>query len=479
MFLTYNFGERWIERLAKRYISASENPIIFADILGPFDKLLQTFTSEGRTIEAAEAISIDEYQEKEYSAVLLGSSLLSLEGEEALRLIDRFFSNTGLLLLALKPGQDHSWDYRELSSHLPPNHLSYTWEDTHYYAAANPNVEGAEEALSKAFLPSIAVYGYYYNHGEEKLKKFLNSAAEADEIILCNGGFSENARLEADAFQQTHPHFQSHRIYLSPWRHDDAKNTALALVSPDIDICISLHADQYLEKGWKRILQSQWEYGVTRYSHDSAILNENGDELKGKENSVHHRFGYTWRQPIHETLVNYIPEIEKSLSFFTVYQELPQRKTHDLTLLKAAVKENKSDWKAWGYLAACYADINLLQEGESALMNGLRTEGSDQAFLYFIDYQLAKKVKDVRRALISLNLSIAHLSERRDYYAEKAAFLFQLEKYFEAMLAYKEAENLNIRVPDHHDLPWVWGSKFEELGMLIKDKLAKEGFGDE
>src|SRR5258708_33154724 len=49
-----------------------------------------------------------------------------------------------------------------------------------------------------------------------------------------------------------------HRISIRPWRFDDARNAAMALIPADVDVCCTMDMDRFLEPGWRAKLEAAW-----------------------------------------------------------------------------------------------------------------------------------------------------------------------------------------------------------------------------
>ena len=89
----------------------------------------------------------------------------------------------------------------------------------------------------------------------------------------------------------------------SPWRFDTARNTALAMLPQDIDLCIALDMDEVLQPGWREALEAI-PTGTTRPRY-KYIWSWNPDGTEGLTyggDKIHTRHGYTWKHPVHEVL---------------------------------------------------------------------------------------------------------------------------------------------------------------------------------
>ena len=99
----------------------------------------------------------------------------------------------------------------------------------------------------------IAVYGICKNE-RTFVERCLHSARDADVIVFCDTGSTDGTWELLQNFD--HPNKVVTQISVSPWRFDDARNVALMLCPPDVDLCISLDADEELAVGWREKLEA-------------------------------------------------------------------------------------------------------------------------------------------------------------------------------------------------------------------------------
>lgn len=95
----------------------------------------------------------------------------------------------------------------------------------------------------------IAVYTITKNE-EQFIKRWADSCADADHRLIVDTGSTDNTVSEAIASGCSVA-----SIAIKPWRFDDARNAALALLPEDIDYCIALDADEVLVPGWRQALE--------------------------------------------------------------------------------------------------------------------------------------------------------------------------------------------------------------------------------
>jgi glycosyltransferase involved in cell wall biosynthesis len=133
--------------------------------------------------------------------------------------------------------------------------------------------------------------------------KFMEASKDADIVLVCDTGSTDGTveRLrELGAVV--------HCIKQQPWRFDVPRNTALNLIPSDIDICLSIDLDEYLQPNWVEAIDVEWQKSngqLKRISYD-YIWNWLDDgvtpDIRFYADKIHHRHGYFWRHPCHETL---------------------------------------------------------------------------------------------------------------------------------------------------------------------------------
>ena len=96
---------------------------------------------------------------------------------------------------------------------------------------------------------TYCVYAISKNE-EQFVRRFCKSAQDADYILVADTGSSDGTSTLARECGAI-----VHDIFISPWRFDLARNSALALIPRSVDICISLDLDEVLEPGWKEKIE--------------------------------------------------------------------------------------------------------------------------------------------------------------------------------------------------------------------------------
>lgn len=101
-----------------------------------------------------------------------------------------------------------------------------------------------------------------------------------------------------------HHGINPHRITITPWRFDRARNVALALTPADADACWSLDLDEQPQPGWRDAIEQHWRPELTRLRY-KFIWNWNPDGTPGITyygDKLHARNDSSWHLPAHEYL---------------------------------------------------------------------------------------------------------------------------------------------------------------------------------
>lgn len=136
----------------------------------------------------------------------------------------------------------------------------------------------------------IAVYAISKNE-EQFVKRFCESAKDADMVLIADTGSTDNTVAEAKKYGAT-----VHNIAVTPWRFDIARDVALCLLPADIDVCISLDLDEELQEGWREEIERVWQADTTRLRYKFDW----GCGIAFYYEKIHHRKGYHWHHPCHE-----------------------------------------------------------------------------------------------------------------------------------------------------------------------------------
>jgi glycosyltransferase involved in cell wall biosynthesis len=187
----------------------------------------------------------------------------------------------------------------------------------------------------------VAVYTIALNE-EQFVQQWLESSKDADYRIILDTGSTDNTVYEAEIFGA-----YVYQASIKPWRFDDARNAALALVPANVDYCIALDMDEVLVPGWREELEKAHEQGWTRPRY-KYVWSWNADGSEGLVyggDKIHARHGYRWRHPVHEVITP--DRIEETQGWTGIeirhFPDGTKSRGQYFPLLELAVKEDPTD----------------------------------------------------------------------------------------------------------------------------------------
>ena len=194
---------------------------------------------------------------------------------------------------------------------------------------------GEKGSVMKAAIYTIAL------NEEQFVERWYESAKDADYLLIADTGSTDGTVEKARALG-----INVVSIKVAPWRFDDARNAALALLPEDIDMCVSLDMDELITPGWKEVLTEAWERGINRprYKHIWSFNEDGTPGLEFSYDHIHGRKGFRWRHPVHECIYNYgdVEEKQEWLDGIETHHHPDPTKSRSqyLPLLAMSVKED-------------------------------------------------------------------------------------------------------------------------------------------
>lgn len=203
--------------------------------------------------------------------------------------------------------------------------------------------------------------------------QFMEASKDADYILVCDTGSTDGTperlrELGAIVYD----------IRQKPWRFDIPRNTALNLIPHDVDICLSIDLDEFLQPGWKDALENAWNESngtIKRIAYDYIWSWKADDtpDVRFYADKVHHRYGYQWRHPCHETLywIGEGSEVKVTVPKMVLHHRPDKNKSRGqyLGLLKIAVTEDPTNDRMSHYYAR---ELMFYQQHEAAIAEFLR-----------------------------------------------------------------------------------------------------------
>lgn len=308
----------------------------------------------------------------------------------------------------------------------------------------------------------IAVYAIARDESQH-VDRFMASVADADIVVVADTGSRDSTPQRLGQRGAL-----VHSISIDPWRFDDARNAALALVPADVAVCISLDLDEVLQPGWRAALEAAWVLGTTRLRYP-FVASWNADGTPGitfRNNRVHARAGYRWRLPIHEVVEWYGPGDERvaDCDDFVVHHRPDEQKSRGsyLLLLEAAGREAPQDPRLSHYLGREYFYHGRHADCVRELQRCLDLPGNTWAA------QRAEACRLIGKSLDALQQFDAsppwywratlERPEQREPWVDLAAALYHRGDYAGGYYAAGRALAISDRASDYFNEPGAWGA---------------------
>lgn len=301
----------------------------------------------------------------------------------------------------------------------------------------------------------IAVYAISKNE-EMFVERFCNSAKDADLILIADTGSTD---LTADLAQDCGA--QVHEINITPWRFDDARNAALALIPPDIDVCVSLDLDEELQPGWREEIERVWTEGTTRLRYGFDW----GAGIIFKYEKIHARRGYRWTHPCHEYPIPYlIDEKYAETDMLMVIHKPDNTKSRGqyLPLLEMSVKEDPNDPRNAFYYARELSFhsrwVESIHECERYLALPGANWPNERCYAYRVMSRCYSELGDWNNAIRCARLGVIEAPYTREPWCEIAKLAYQRHQWAECYGAAMSALAITDRELVYTVDPEVWGA---------------------
>jgi glycosyltransferase involved in cell wall biosynthesis len=205
----------------------------------------------------------------------------------------------------------------------------------------------------------VAVYTIALNE-EQFVKRWAESAKDADYLLIADTGSTDRTIEIATSLG-----INVINVSVSPWRFDDARNSALHALPIDVDYCVALDMDEVLLPGWKKELGKALKQGVTRprYTYTWSWNEDGTPGLQYGGDKIHARKGYRWKHPVHEVIT--ADRTVETQGWYKLeihhYPDNTKSRGQYLPLLELSVKEDPHDDRNAFYFARELYFNNMLE----------------------------------------------------------------------------------------------------------------------
>jgi len=314
----------------------------------------------------------------------------------------------------------------------------------------------------------IAVYTIALNE-EQFVKRWYESAKNADYLLIADTGSSDQTKKIAEDLG-----INVYSISILPWRFDDARNAALALIPSDIDYCISLDMDEVLSDNWREELE-KINPNTTRPIHRLVTsFDENGNPgVEFDALRIHSRNGHRWKYPIHESVTFYgIDEVRQDVDIKIYhYPDNNKSRSQYLPLLELAAQEDPLSDRCAHYYArelfyyGRYAEAAKEFKRHLSLSSAFWKPERCESMRYIAKCEPEEKERWLR-------LAIAECPERREPYVDLAQHFYEIADWHKV----KEYSELSLNIKEkflgYFCESDAWGWKPHDLLALANYNLG-------
>ncbi|HLK13205.1 MAG TPA: hypothetical protein VKT78_00235 [Fimbriimonadaceae bacterium] len=317
----------------------------------------------------------------------------------------------------------------------------------------------------------VAIYTIALNEAANA-ERWAESAADADYRIVADTGSTDDTvqrLIQAGVIV--------HRIAIRPWRFDDARNAAMALIPDDVDICGTMDMDRWLAPGWRAALEAAWTPQATalfcRTTYRPSV-NDPTPIRSWPAKNFHARWGYAFRRPVHEALVYSGGEEACVGSDDIVMYEVqdlnkPTRQQY-LPLMERAHEEDPHDSQICLWLGREYMWANRHDEGVALLERYLSLPTSTWSEERAEAMRFIARMRP-ERALFWLDRARTEAPHRREIWLDLAERLHADEDWLNLFWACANGIGKTRRTNSYLDDGSSWGFRLYDLGAIAAWRL--------
>ena len=394
-----------------------------------------------------------------WDAAIAGDVLEHMTKEEAQALLAKLRERCDYVIVSIPIGH---YPQDEYEGNPYERHVKDNWSDAEVREAFGEPLYGEVDGEIGVYvygdkpLPlKICVYAISKNE-EMFVERFCESAKDADLIMIADTGSTDRTVELAQQCGALIP-----EIAITPWRFDDARNAALALIPRDVDVCVSLDLDEELQPGWREEIERVWTPGITRLRYGFDW----GAGIVFKYEKIHARHGYRWTHPCHEYPIPYmIDERYADTDMLMVIHKPDPTKSRGqyLPLLEMSVREDPVDPRNAFYYARELSFHGqwrrAIEECERYLALPGANWPNERCYAYRVMSRCYNELGDWDNAIKSARLGVIEAPHTREPWCEIAKLAYQRHQWAECYGAAKSALAIEQREWVYTVDPEVWGA---------------------
>lgn len=299
----------------------------------------------------------------------------------------------------------------------------------------------------------IAVYTIALNE-EQFVQRWYESAKDADHLLIADTGSTDGTVELAKSFG-----INVVSISVKPWRFDDARNAALALLPDDIDMCVSLDMDELLVGNWREKLETVSPKTTRpRYKYTWNFIDDKPGLQFGGDH-IHARHNYRWKHPVHEVLVaDRITEVQEWTDI-EVHHKADSTKSRGqyLPLLELSTKEDPWEVRNAFYYARELFFYEKYKQATIEFKRYLTLPGAVWAPERAAAYRYMAKC-DPENALEHLLNALKEDSSRREAAVDLANYFYEKEDWAQVLSYAKLAVSITEKPLDYLCEEFAWNA---------------------
>ena len=309
----------------------------------------------------------------------------------------------------------------------------------------------------------IVVYAIAKNESQF-VRRFCDAAKDADMIFVADTGSTDDtvSLLEECGAHVAH-------ISIKPWRFDDARNAALALLPDEFDVCVSLDLDEVLQPGWREEIERVWTTGTTRLRYGFDW----GCGIVFQYEKIHSRWGYRWHHPLHEyPVADRIEEVWANTDqLLVVHQPDPTKSRGQyLDILRVSIEEDPFCPRNAFYYARELSFHGhwreAITQAERYLALPRATWPNERCYALRVIGRCYQELGEPENAVKSFRLACAEAPYTREPWHELAKQCYLMSRWPECLGAALTCLSITHRDKVYTVDPSVWGAPAHDWASI-------------